>query len=96
DPQRRIDVEWEFEEHLTYPVRLQVVSQDRQGGLAELSGAISAADANITQASVETTPDKKALNEFTIQVSDKEHLRRVIGNLKKLRWVERVVRIGSV
>ena len=53
DPQRRIDVEWELEKGLTYPVRIQVIGRDKPGALAELASAISEADANITQASAE-------------------------------------------
>lgn len=95
DPQRRVDVEWENEKGLTYPVRIQVVAKDRPGILAELSGAIAEAKANITQASVEVTVDNKAVDNFTIEVTSKDHLRRVINNLKKLKWVERVKRIGQ-
>ncbi|MBF0529496.1 MAG: bifunctional (p)ppGpp synthetase/guanosine-3',5'-bis(diphosphate) 3'-pyrophosphohydrolase [Deltaproteobacteria bacterium] len=95
DPQRRVDVEWESTEGQTYPVRIQVLAQDRPGVLAEMSGAISEAKANIIQASVDVTPDKKAQNEFTIQVSSKEHLRQVMSNLRKVKNVERINRIGQ-
>ena len=94
DPQRRIDVDWQLEEGLTYPVRIQVVAKDRPGVLAELSGAIAEAQANITQASVEISPDKKGILDFTIQVTGKNHLRQVFQKLRKLKWVERVTRLG--
>ncbi|MEW6266848.1 MAG: bifunctional (p)ppGpp synthetase/guanosine-3',5'-bis(diphosphate) 3'-pyrophosphohydrolase [Thermodesulfobacteriota bacterium] len=95
DPARRIDVEWELEQGITYPVRIQVIARDHPGVLAELSGAIAEADANITNASIEVTPDGKAVDEFTIQVTGKDHLQQVIFNLKKLKWVERVTRLGT-
>lgn len=94
DPQRRVDVEWESPEGQTYPVRIQVVASDRPGVLAEMSGAISDAKANIIQAAIEVTPDQKAQNEFTIQVTSQEHLRKVITSLKKIKNVERVIRLG--
>jgi len=95
DPQRLIDVEWEREEEedVTYPVHIQVVTKDRKGLLAELSGAISDANANISKASVETTSDKKAVNLFTIHVSDTDHLQQVIQKLRKIKAVEKVQRL---
>lgn len=95
DPQRRVDVDWDRDEAITYPVRIQVITQDRPGALAELSGTIAEAKVNITQASIEVTPDNKGIHEFTIQVHDKQHLRQVIQSLKKIKWVERVARLGS-
>ena len=95
DPQRRVDVEWDLEKGLTYPVRIQVIAKDRPGILAELSGTIAEAQANITQASAEVTADHRAMDEFTIEVNDMEHLRRVVAKLKKLKWVERVTRLGT-
>jgi GTP pyrophosphokinase len=94
DAERRIDVEWEFEEGVTYPVRLQVVANDSTGVLAELSGAIAEARANILQAHAESTAEGKAVDEFTIQVRDQDHLRQVITNLRKIKSVDRVVRLG--
>ena len=96
DPDRRVDVEWDLDNSLTYPVRIQVMVSDRPGGLAEVSGAIAEAKANITQASAEVTPDKKGLLEFTIQVSSKSHLDEIIRSVKKLKWVDRVIRMGPL
>ena len=96
DPERRVDVEWDIAPGLTYPVRIQVIAKDKPGILAELSNAIAEAEANITQASAEVTADQKAVDEFTIEVTGKEHLKQVIANLRRLKMVERVVRLGQV
>ncbi|MBW2091550.1 MAG: bifunctional (p)ppGpp synthetase/guanosine-3',5'-bis(diphosphate) 3'-pyrophosphohydrolase [Deltaproteobacteria bacterium] len=96
DSQRRIEVEWGLEnadEKVTYPVRIQVINREKKGALAELSGAISEENANISQAKVEITPDNKGISDFTIHVTDKEHLRRVVQRLKKLKNVQRVTRL---
>lgn len=95
DPMRQIDVEWDLDGAVTYPVRIQVTFQDRPGGLAELSRIISDANANIVKAAVETTPEGKGTLDGTIQVSNKDHLRRVMQNIRKLKWVERVTRIET-
>jgi GTP pyrophosphokinase len=99
DPQRRIDVEWDIGEEegegeeVTYPVHIQVDCEERRGTLAELSGAIAEANANISYAHVETTPDQHGLCDFTVHVTDKEHLRRVVQNLKRLKCVQKVTRL---
>lgn len=97
DPQRSIDVEWDSEQieavAITYPVHIQVVSEDQKGVLADLSGTISGTDANITAAKVEITPDKKAVSDFTIHVTDKAHLLQIIQYLKKIKSVHKVTRL---
>ena len=97
DPQRSIDVEWDSEQIeaavITYPVHIQVISQDQKGVLADLSGAISGTNANITAAKVEITPDKKAVSDFTIHVTDKIHLLQIIQHLKKIKTVNKVTRL---
>ena len=95
DPQRRIDVEWDTEAGLTYPVRIRIIARDQQGVLADLTRVIAEAQANITHASAEVTPDSKAINEFTVLVTGKSHLSRILQNLRQVKWVERVVRLGS-
>ncbi|MBW2061149.1 MAG: bifunctional (p)ppGpp synthetase/guanosine-3',5'-bis(diphosphate) 3'-pyrophosphohydrolase [Deltaproteobacteria bacterium] len=96
DPERRIEVEWDMDDsngQITYPVHIQVVNREQKGGLAELSGAIAEENANISQAKVEITPDNKGISDFTIHVTDKDHLRRVIQQLKGLKNVQRVTRL---
>ncbi len=97
DPQRSIDVEWDSEQIeaavMTYPVHIQVVSEDQKGVLADLSGSISGTNANITAAKVEITPDKKAVSDFTIHVTDKVHLLQIIQHLKKIKTVHKVTRL---
>jgi GTP pyrophosphokinase len=67
-PERRIDVDWIITEGTTYPVRIQWFHRTPRA-LAELSGAIAAANVNITNASIEVTPENKGISEFTIQVA---------------------------
>ena len=96
DSQRRIEVEWDLENTdntVTYPVHIRVINREKKGGLAELSGAIAEENANITEAKVEITPDKRGISDFTIHVKDKEHLRRVMQRLKNLKNVKSVSRL---
>jgi guanosine-3',5'-bis(diphosphate) 3'-pyrophosphohydrolase len=95
DPERRVDVEWDLQQGMTYPVRIRVTAQDKPGGLSELSGAIADAKADITKVSAEVTPEKKSILDFTLQVTGKDHLRQVMQTIRRVKYVDRVARIDS-
>jgi GTP pyrophosphokinase len=69
-----------------YPVKIQVVTVDKPGMLADITSALKSADVNVTKASVETQ-DNKGIAHFTIQVGDLQHLDKVFGALKRLKEV---------
>jgi GTP pyrophosphokinase len=69
-----------------YPVKIQVVTVDKPGMLADITSALKSADVNVTKASVETQ-DNKGIAHFTIQVGDQQHLDKVFGALKRLKEV---------
>ncbi len=76
-----------------YPVKIQVVTVDKPGLLADITSALKAADVNVTKASVETTAENKGIAQFTIQVVDQVHLEKVFGALKRLKEVISVRRM---
>ncbi|NCP78188.1 MAG: ACT domain-containing protein, partial [Desulfuromonadales bacterium] len=76
-------------------VKIRVFCNNQKGMLVSLSGAITAADANILSASVNTTPQQQGVSQFEIDVLNLEHLNRVIREIKKVRGVYRVERLRS-
>ena len=76
-----------------YPVKIQVVTVDKPGLLADITSALKTADVNVTKASVETTAENKGVARFTIQVADQSHLEKVFGALKRLKEVISVRRV---
>jgi GTP diphosphokinase / guanosine-3',5'-bis(diphosphate) 3'-diphosphatase len=76
-----------------YPVKIQVVTVDKPGLLADITSALKIAEVNVTKASVETTADNKGVAQFTIQVADQQHLDKVFGALKRLKEVISVRRV---
>ena len=76
-----------------YPVKIQVVTVDKPGLLADITSALKTADVNVTKASVETTAENKGVAQFTIQVADQNHLEKVFGALKRLKEVISVRRM---
>ncbi len=93
DPHRKVEVEWDSTKEYIYPVRIRVYSDDKKGMLAEISNSISSHKANITNARVETTDEKKAIGTFEVEIRDLNHLKKVIKGLEKIKGVQRVERV---
>ncbi|MFN3568402.1 MAG: ACT domain-containing protein, partial [Caldimicrobium sp.] len=92
DPERMIEVKWEKPDDKTYPAHLYVISIDRKGLLASVSSAIASAEGNILKAEVKTTPDKKAYFDIYVEVTDKNHLEKIIANISKVEGILKVER----
>ena len=93
DPNRKVEVEWDSTKEYNYPVRIRVDCEDKKGLLAEISNSISSQEANITNARVDTTGEKRAVCTFEMEIQDLSHLKKVIKSLQKVKGVNRVERI---
>ena len=92
DPERFIEVKWGEVTNKNYPVHLSIICIDRKGLLANISSVIASSESNILKAEVKTTTDKKAFFDFYIEVSDKDHLDKIISNIFKVEGVLSVER----
>jgi GTP pyrophosphokinase len=95
DAERRVPVAWDVQQETTHPVRIAVVTHDRQGLLANVSAAIAACNGNISRATVTTTQDKKAYLDFTVDIRDVRHLREITQRVEGLRGVLSVERVKN-
>jgi GTP pyrophosphokinase len=93
DPNRKVEVEWDSKKEYIYPVRIRIYSEDKKGMLADISNSIASNKANITNARVETTDDKRAIGTFEVEIQDLNHLKKVIKGLEKIKGVQRVERV---
>jgi GTP pyrophosphokinase len=93
NPDRQIDVEWHQETTETYPVKIQILSQDRVGLLADVVGNISKFGANIVNARTETRDNKMVDSYFTIVVENTGHLEKIVSAIKKVKHVQDVRRV---
>ncbi|MDY7039194.1 MAG: ACT domain-containing protein, partial [Thermodesulfobacteriota bacterium] len=93
DPERKVEVLWEPSDQDVYLARLKVVSIDKKGILAEVSSIMAQKDANIIQAEIKTTMDKKGISYFTIEVENYDQLKDIIMAIKKVENVFIVERI---
>jgi len=93
DPERLVEVMWEPSEQDVYLARLKVTAVDKKGILANISSIMAQKDANIIQAEVKTTMDKKGISLFTIEVENFEQLQDIMGAIKRVRNVLFVERL---
>jgi GTP pyrophosphokinase len=92
-PERQIDVEWNTESAESYPVKIQIISNDRMGLLADLVGNISKLGANILSASSDTKENKMVESHFTISVADTGQLDRILSAIRRVKQVQDARRI---
>jgi guanosine-3',5'-bis(diphosphate) 3'-pyrophosphohydrolase len=93
DPHRKVDVEWDATKEYSYPVRIRIFSEDKKGMLAEISASMSSNEANILNARIDTTDDRKAIGTFEVEIRDLHHLKKVLKDLEKIKGVDRVERM---
>jgi guanosine-3',5'-bis(diphosphate) 3'-pyrophosphohydrolase len=93
DSERLIEVSWEPGEEDVYLAKLRVTSMDKKGILADISSILAQKDANIIQAEVNTTTDKKGISLFTIEVGNFKQIQEIIGAIKKVKNVLVVERL---
>lgn len=95
DPQRLIEAKWKVGESIRHPVRIQTLSTDRRGLLAEITKELSNLGADILSAHVQTTEDRQAINQFVISIKDLKHLNKIIRALNHIKGITEVKRIHA-
>ena len=93
DAERLVEVSWETSKEDIYTAKLRITSMGGKGVLAEISAAMAQKDANIIQADIKTTVDKKGISSFTVEVSDYQQLQDIIGAIKRVKNVLLVERL---
>ncbi|MDQ6675883.1 MAG: bifunctional (p)ppGpp synthetase/guanosine-3',5'-bis(diphosphate) 3'-pyrophosphohydrolase [Acidobacteriota bacterium] len=93
---RKIDVEWARNAADTFPVRVQVRTNDRPGLLATLTSLLSDEKANIRSLEAKTAigeNEEGALIEMTIDIRDKKQLEKVVSSMRRIAGVRDVERL---
>jgi GTP pyrophosphokinase len=95
DPDRRIEVAWNRDKRAALPVKIRVACHDEKGILANISMAITNCEANISSATIQSTVDKRGINIFEIEITDLDHLNRVIKAIMQVKGVTKVDRMKN-
>ena len=92
ESERRIDVEWTGAVEGQFVARLLVLTEDRPGMLAEVTGAIGEAGSNIR--TLETHQDNlRARIELDLEIRDRRQLDRILAAIKRIPGVFSVERV---
>ncbi|HEY1910091.1 MAG TPA: bifunctional (p)ppGpp synthetase/guanosine-3',5'-bis(diphosphate) 3'-pyrophosphohydrolase [Vicinamibacterales bacterium] len=95
DPERRIEVEWDKGDALSrYTVKLTMEVEDRRGLLAAVSARIADVNSNIKNMEARTDDTQHARIDVTLEISDMNHLEKVIKSLRGVDGVIGVERAG--
>ncbi|MEZ4434141.1 MAG: ACT domain-containing protein, partial [bacterium] len=73
----------------------RIYSNDSPGLLASMSQSFHSAGVNITAVNCKTTPDRRAINNFTVLVNDLEQLNKVMRMIERIDGVSSVERIAG-
>lgn len=84
---RLVEVEWDSAIDEKHSVKVCVLTIDRPGVLANVSSAISASKANISQAEITTGENQKAVLDFRIEISNTRHLERTLEAIGRVDGV---------
>ncbi|MDX1624682.1 MAG: bifunctional (p)ppGpp synthetase/guanosine-3',5'-bis(diphosphate) 3'-pyrophosphohydrolase [Gemmatimonadota bacterium] len=90
-PERKIDVEWDTSGAQTFIVRLVVTGTDRRGLFADVAGAVSRTSTDIKSADLSVT-ETGIKGTFVVEVSDLDHLNRVVESMKSIDGILEVER----
>jgi len=91
DPERVVDVEWDVAEGQSFPVKVVIHADDRQGLLADLARAIGKEKTNIRSADM-MSEETDAQGVFLLEVTSLKHLHKVIKAMKSVKGVKDVER----
>jgi GTP pyrophosphokinase len=92
DPERRLPVNWSASGKTLHRAELFIRSENKRNILAEISGSISADDADIVEFKARTTPEDIALFNVVVEVSDLQHLQHLQQHLQQMPEVIEVRR----
>jgi RelA/SpoT family (p)ppGpp synthetase len=91
-PKQWINMSWEPSIDREFSVEIKVEVENRPGVLASVATRIGDAGSNIEQVSVDERHEETADLLFSILVTDRNHLARVIRSIRPMRLVRRVNR----
>ena len=97
DSDNWVEVEWGKEINREFEVDLAIDTRQGKGVLARVASSVTSADSNIMNVAMDDRHKEDAVTiHFTIQVSDRLHLSRVMRSLRANHDVMRVTRIRAV
>jgi len=93
DPDKWLDVEWAPDTGRMFDVSIRVTVVNQRGVLAKVAAAIAEHGSNIDNVSMDEDHSANTGMQFTLQVSDRLHLARIMRGLRHIPEVIRIARM---
>jgi GTP pyrophosphokinase len=94
DPDRVLDVAWDPETRKLFDVSIKIVVANQRGVLAKVAAEIAEAGSNIQNVAVDPEDGSSYTNMyFTMQISNRLHLARLMRGLRRIPEVVRITRV---
>jgi guanosine-3',5'-bis(diphosphate) 3'-pyrophosphohydrolase len=93
EPDQWIDVEWDSRTSRLFQAAINVTVENQRGVLAKVASAIADAGSNIDSITMEEDRTVFTMMHFVIEVTNRQHLARVMRALRRLPDVEKVSRV---
>lgn len=90
-----VDVEWEPGINGVFEASIRVVARNVRGVLARIAAGIAEAGSNIVNISMDDDSGEATTLFFTLQVSDRLHLARILRALRRIPEVVRITRYND-
>ncbi len=96
EPDRVLDVEWDNEMKKLHDVNVRIIVANERGVLAQVAARIAESESNIQNVTVEPQDGGKyAIMQFTLQVTNRQHLARIMIELRRIPEVVRITRMRN-
>lgn len=89
---RWVDVAWAREAQGMFACRIEAFVTNEPGLLSRVTGEIGAADSNIVQIAMDDETGSQASIHFTVEVKDRQHIARILRQLRRVPGVKRIER----
>ena len=87
-----VEVEWEQDSGSLFETSIRIVTENRRGVLARMAAAISTADSDIQNLRIDEDQGLYTTLQFTLQVTNRGHLARIMRSLRRIPEVMRISR----
>jgi guanosine-3',5'-bis(diphosphate) 3'-pyrophosphohydrolase len=95
--ERKIDVEWARGAEQTFPVKMQVYTEDRPGMLNQLTSVLANEQTNIRSLEARSDDGRGgdgAVIDMTVEIKDKRQLERVVSAIRRISGVRDIERVN--
>ena len=94
-PEKWIDVKWEDDIKGDFPVDINLLVVSRRGVLARVAATIADVEANIENVNIVERDGVHSTLSFAVLVENRQHLARIMRELRKMEEVIRIQRINK-